>query len=46
MLLFGRKRFGWRGQSAVRVLYIGAIFLLLAYVGSRFVAEVLLERVA
>ena len=46
VLLFGRNRFGWRGQSAVRVLYIGAIFLLLAYVGSRFVAEVLLERVA
>ena len=46
VLLFGRKRFGWRGQSAVRVLYIGAIFLLLAYVGSRFVIEVLLERAA
>ncbi|MEG0939942.1 MAG: cytochrome c biogenesis protein CcsA [Comamonas sp.] len=46
VLLFGRNRFGWRGQSAVRVLYIGAIFLLLAYVGSRFVAEVLLERIA
>ena len=46
VLLFGRKRFGWRGQSAVRVLYIGAALLLLAYVGSRFVVEVLLGRMA
>lgn len=46
VLLIGRKRFGWRGQSAVRVLYIGAILLLLAYVGSRFVIEVLLGRTA
>ena len=44
VLLFGRKRFGWRGQSAVRVLYAGALLLLLAYVGSRFVIEVLLGR--
>ena len=46
VLLFGRKRFGWRGHSAVRVLYIGAALLLLAYVGSRFVVEVLLGRAA
>ena len=44
VLLFGRKRFGWRGHSAIRVLYIGAALLLLAYVGSRFVVEVLLGR--
>ena len=44
VLLFGRKRFGWRGQSAVRVLYAGALLLLLAYVGSRFVIVVLLGR--
>jgi len=42
--LVGRARFGWRGKRAVRVLYIGASLLLLAYVGSRFVLEVLLER--
>jgi len=42
VLLFGRARFGWRGRSAVRVLYTGAALLLLAYVGSRFVLEVLL----
>ena len=45
-LLIGRQRFGWRGRKAVRVLYIGAALLLLAYVGSRFVLEVILNRSA
>jgi len=44
VLLLGRARFGWRGTSAVRMLYVGAALLLLAYVGSRFVLEVLLGR--
>lgn len=44
ILLIGRSWFGWRGRRAVRVLYLGAGLLLLAYVGSRFVLEVLLER--
>ena len=43
-LLLGRRRFGWRGRSAVRVLYAGAVLLLLAYVGSRFALEVALGR--
>ncbi|MGE0496908.1 MAG: inner membrane protein YpjD [Ramlibacter sp.] len=46
VLLLGRARFGWRGRKAVRVLYAGALLLLLAYVGSRFVLEVILGRVA
>lgn len=46
VLLLGRWRFGWRGQRAVRMLYAGAALLLLGYVGSRFVLEVLLERLA
>ena len=44
ILLVGRARFGWRGKRAVRVLYIGSLLLLLAYVGSRFVLEVVLGR--
>ena len=44
VLLIGRARFGWRGRSAVRMLYAGALLLLLAYAGSRFVMEVLLVR--
>ena len=44
VLLVGRARFGWRGKRAVRVLYTGSAFLLLAYVGSRFVMEIVLGR--
>ena len=43
-LLWARFRMGWRGKKALRVLYTGAAFLLLSYVGSRFVMEVLLGR--
>jgi ABC-type uncharacterized transport system permease subunit len=43
-LLLGRARLGWRGRKAVRVLYLGAGLLLLAYAGSRFVLEVILRR--
>lgn len=45
-LLAGRHAFGWRGPRATRWLYAGAALLLLAYVGSRFVLEVLLHRPA
>ena len=44
VLMVGRAKFGWRGRTAVRVLYIGSGLLLLAYVGSRFVLEVVLGR--
>ncbi len=44
VLLIGRARFGWRGRAATRVLYAGSVLLLLAYVGSRFVLEVVLHR--
>lgn len=43
-LLAGRLAFGWRGRRATRWLYVGAGLLLLAYVGSRFVLEVVLKR--
>ncbi|MGZ5215596.1 MAG: cytochrome C assembly family protein [Caldimonas sp.] len=43
-LLAGRRAFGWRGPKAAGWLYGGAALLLLAYVGSRFVLEVLLQR--
>jgi ABC-type uncharacterized transport system permease subunit len=44
VLLLGRWRLGWRGRTAVRMLYLSAGFLLLGYVGSRFVLEVVLHR--
>jgi ABC-type uncharacterized transport system permease subunit len=43
-LLAGRVAFGWRGRRATRWLYVGAVLLLLGYVGSRFVLEVVLKR--
>jgi ABC-type uncharacterized transport system permease subunit len=44
LLLAGRWRYGWRGRTALRWTLSGFVMLLLAYVGSRFVLEVLLER--
>jgi ABC-type uncharacterized transport system permease subunit len=43
-LLAGRRIFGWRGPRATRWLYAGTGLLLLAYIGSRFVFEVVLHR--
>ncbi len=45
-LLAGRWLRGWRGRQATRWLYAGSGLLLLAYVGTRFVFEVLLGRSA
>ena len=43
-LLAGRHFFGWRGRKALRWTLAGFVALLLAYVGSRFVLEVILGR--
>jgi ABC-type uncharacterized transport system permease subunit len=44
LLLAGRLLYGWRGRTAVRWTLSGFVMLLFAYVGSRFVLEVLLHR--
>jgi ABC-type uncharacterized transport system permease subunit len=44
-LLAGRFVFGWRGRKALRWTLAGFLMLMLAYVGSRFVLEVILHRV-
>jgi ABC-type uncharacterized transport system permease subunit len=44
LLLAGRHFYGWRGRTALRWTLSGFVLLLLAYVGSRFVLEVLLSR--
>lgn len=46
ILLLGRWLWGWRGRRALRWTLAGFVALLLAYVGTRFVAEVLLVRSA
>jgi len=43
-LLLGRKRWGWRGKSAVRWALSGYLALLLAYFGSKLVLEQILGR--
>jgi ABC-type uncharacterized transport system permease subunit len=43
-LLIGRHAWGWRGKRALRWTLAGFALLVLAYVGSRFVAEVVLGR--
>jgi len=43
-LLTGRHFYGWRGRTALRWTLAGFAALLLAYVGSRFVLEVVLKR--
>lgn len=44
ILLAGRKWRGWRGKTALSFTLTGFTTLLLAYVGSRFVMEVVLHR--
>ena len=43
-LLAGRMVFGWRGRTALRWTLTGFAMLMLAYVGSHFVVEVLLRK--
>ena len=43
-LLWGRWRFGWRGTTAIRWTLSGFFVLLLAYMGSKWVMEILLGR--
>jgi ABC-type uncharacterized transport system permease subunit len=43
-LLAGRRLYGWRGRTALRWTLTGFLLLLLAYIGSRFVLEVILQR--
>jgi ABC-type uncharacterized transport system permease subunit len=42
-LLLGRVRFGWRGQKALIWTLVGFVVLMLAYFGSKFVIELLLN---
>jgi ABC-type uncharacterized transport system permease subunit len=44
VLLFGRWKFGWRGRRALYWVLGGTALLVLGYLGSKFVAEILLGR--
>ncbi len=43
-LLFGHYQYGWRGKKAIKLTIIGFVLLLLAYVGSKFILQVILQR--
>lgn len=43
-LLVGRWRYGWRGGKAVRWTLVAMALLLLAFFGSKFVLELVLDR--
>lgn len=42
-LLWGRKQFGWRGKTAIRWTLTGFGVLILAYIGSKIVQEIILN---
>ncbi len=44
VLLFGRWRYGWRGRTALKWILTGTLLLVLGYLGSKFVLEVILGR--
>ena len=43
-LLAGHHVYGWRGRMAVRWTLAGFLALVLAYIGSKFVLEIMLGR--
>jgi ABC-type uncharacterized transport system permease subunit len=44
VLLFGRWRYGWRGRTALKWILAGTLLLVLGYLGSKFVREIVLGR--
>lgn len=43
LLLWGRYRYGWRGRKALRWTLTGFVILMLAYLGSKAVLELILK---
>ncbi|WP_410429821.1 hypothetical protein [Metabacillus litoralis] len=43
-LLVGHWRFGWRGQRAANMTLYGVILLGLAFIGTKFVLELILNK--
>jgi ABC-type uncharacterized transport system permease subunit len=44
LLLVGKKLYGWRGRNAIYISLTAFLFLLLSYLGSKFVLEIILHR--
>jgi ABC-type uncharacterized transport system permease subunit len=44
MLLWGRRYHGWRGRTALIYVLFGFLMLVLAYIGTQFVLQMILHR--
>lgn len=44
LLLAGKKLYGWRGRKSIYISLTAFLFLLLSYLGSKFVLEIILHR--
>lgn len=44
LLVLGHQQWGWRGRRAVHFTWAGYLLLVLAYIGVKFVSEVVLHR--
>ncbi|MDA8869255.1 cytochrome c biogenesis protein CcsA [Methylophilaceae bacterium] len=42
LVLFGRVQFGWRGKKSIIISLLAFVFLILAYLGTKFVVEIVL----
>jgi ABC-type uncharacterized transport system permease subunit len=42
LVLFGRVQFGWRGKKSITISLLAFAFLILAYLGTKFVVEIVL----
>tara|TARA_B100000768_G_scaffold58754_1_gene56845 strand:- start:481 stop:1266 length:786 start_codon:yes stop_codon:yes gene_type:complete len=42
LVLFGRVQFGWRGKKSIVISLLAFTFLILAYLGTKFVIEIVL----
>lgn len=44
LLIAGKKFYGWRGRKSIYISLTAFLFLLLSYLGSKFVLEIILHR--
>jgi ABC-type uncharacterized transport system permease subunit len=44
LLLASKKLYGWRGRKSIYISLTAFLFLLLSYLGSKFVLEIILHR--
>jgi ABC-type uncharacterized transport system permease subunit len=43
-LLIGHWRYGWRGRLVIRWTLVGSVFLMLGFLGSKFITEYLVKN--